>query len=117
MAANLEPWKAGFCSCLSYPGTCCKTCCCGPCMYGWNAEKLDGRSCYLHCLILYCCGPFICCCHKGRRQLLREKYHLQEEPCSDLLVGVPCCMGCVICQEANEMELRGPPPQSSMPNA
>jgi len=53
------------------------------------------------------------CVHKDRRRLLREKYHLAEEPCNDCLTTC-CCGPCAICQEAREMEKRGPPPTQGM---
>lgn len=54
-----------------------------------------------------------CLTHPGRRKLLREKYHLAEEPCNDCCV-VCCCTTLAVCQEAREMEKRGPPPQQGM---
>jgi Cys-rich protein (TIGR01571 family) len=52
--------------------------------------------------------------HPSRRRLLREKYHLAEEPCGDCFAS--CCMCCAMIQEMREMELRGAPTSASMPN-
>jgi len=114
--SNLEPWQASYCGCLADPLTCLKVCLCFPCSYGCNAERLDGSSCFLYGLGMYCCGICSCLWHPQRRRLLREKYHLAEEPCGDCLASCPCCMGCTTCQEAREMDLRGAPTSASMPN-
>jgi len=115
--AKLENWQAGYFGCFSNCGNCLKVCCCPACSYGWNAERLDGSSCYCNCLLFHFCAGCSCCYHPARRRLLREKYHLVEEPCSDCMASFPCCMLCAMCQEANEMELRGAPTSASMPNA
>jgi len=67
-------------------------------------------------MLCYCCGACSCLFHPSRRRLLREKYHLREEPCGDCLASMPCFMCCTMIQEAREMELRGAPTSAAMPN-
>ncbi|CAF0914199.1 unnamed protein product [Didymodactylos carnosus] len=88
-----------------------KTCLCGyfclPCLFGQNAESIDGSSC-VGMGILYCClqGCYACgLLHMGKRQALRAKYNLAEEPAD--LVAACCCGPCAVCQEAREMQSRG----------
>ena len=56
-----------------------------------------------------------CCClvHAGKRTALRARYGLMEDCCNDCCVTCLCPL-CAICQEAREMQVRGPPPTMTM---
>ena len=82
---------------------------CLPCLFGSNAEKIDGTNCIGMCcayLVLsqcYLCGVP----HYITRKKLREKYNLKEdEDCADILTVI-FCSPCGICQEARELKFRG----------
>ncbi len=95
--------------CTKDCGICCYGCCCTPCLFGSNAEKIDGKNCCLMCCayglltnIYLCWVP-----HIYERRALRKKYNLKEDPsCSDLCTTV-FCGPCALCQEAREMKSRG----------
>jgi len=94
--------------CFDDIGTCCCGLWCLPCLFGTNAEKIDGSNCVgmsiLYCVLGYC---YLCWIpHMEKRKKLRQKYFLREEPCNDCLVTA-CCGGCSVCQEARELKARG----------
>jgi len=96
MAQYNEEWKESLFGCFNNMGICLYGCCCLPCLYGRNAEKLDGQSCFGQCCMYYCLSACGCCCliHKSRRELLRTKYHLREDP-SDF-IATCCCAPCML---------------------
>ena len=88
-----------------------------PCVqFALNQEKLDDDSPFLVncCVYLLCLHCYLCCLvHGGRREELRARYGLEEEPCPDYLIT--CFMpSCTLSQEAREMASRGPPPPMTM---
>lgn len=99
----------GLFSCCDDMGVCCFGYWCLPCLFGKNAEKIDGKNCCLMCC-LYGLSSSIYLCwlpHLFERQKLRKKYNLKEDPaCGDILATV-CCGPCAICQEARELQARG----------
>ncbi len=94
--------------CFDDMGTCCYGCWCHPCLFGSNAEQIDGSSCVGMCLLYCLLSPISLCCipHMIKRTIMRQKYHLQEEPCNDCVVST-FCAGCSVCQEARELKARG----------
>ena len=88
-------------------GTCCYGFWCLPCLFGSNAEKIDDSSCVGCCLLYWLASYFHLCClpHMNKREKLRQKYGLQEEPCGDCLVTT-FCSPCANCQEAREIKAR-----------
>ncbi|CAF4153603.1 unnamed protein product, partial [Adineta steineri] len=90
----------------------CKTCCCGlcctPCLFGQNAEKIDNSNCCVWCCTYMCLTDFYLCWvpHYMKRQLLRQKYNIREDPnCNDLLATI-FCSPCALCQEARFLKHR-----------
>jgi Cys-rich protein (TIGR01571 family) len=101
-----------LCGCFNDMPTCCFGFWCHPCLYGINAEKIDGSSCVGSCLV-YCLTSIFHLCwlpHMSKRKTLRMKYRLKEEPCHDCLVTA-FCAGCSVCQEARELKTRGTHPR------
>ena len=95
--------------CFNDMGSCLYGFCCLPCLFGTNAEKVDGTTCvgmccaYMLLTECYLCGlP-----HYVTRKKLREKFNLEEdEQCNDILTVI-FCSPCGICQEARELKSRG----------
>jgi len=108
----MAQWKESWIDCCGNCGICCVTCMCPCIQYGLNAEKLDGSSCVTNALLLMFCGWLPCFVQGPRRKLLRQRYGLQED-CPDFLIHCLCPL-CAICQEAREMQNRGPPPNQTM---
>ena len=94
--------------CFDDVPTCCCGCFCTPCLFGRNAEKIDGSNCCLMC----CAYSILTSCyfcwvpHYMKRDLLRQKYGLREDPCGDLPTTI-CCSPCGLCQEARFLKRRG----------
>ncbi len=98
-----------LCGCTKDCGICCYGCCCTPCLFGSNAEKIDGKSCVLMCCVYGITAHFHLCWlpHIYERRALRQKYNLKEDPsCGDFPTTL-CCGPCALCQEAREMKSRG----------
>lgn len=62
-------------------GSCCYSCWCPCLVYGEDAERLDGSSSIINCLLYFglcweCLFPFA---GAVRRQAMREKYHIDGE--------------------------------------
>ncbi|CAF0907528.1 unnamed protein product [Adineta steineri] len=101
-----QPWNESLFGCFDDCGSCCYGCCCTPCLFGQNAEKIDGSNCCLCCLGYSILSSFYMCWlpHYMKRQALRENYNLVEEPsCGDLPTTI-CCSPCALCQEARFLE-------------
>ncbi|KAK9793177.1 hypothetical protein WJX73_006652 [Symbiochloris irregularis] len=103
---NGNPWKSGLCDCFDD----CGICCFGtflPCvLYGQNAEKITGESCFGHCLTMYLvqalCGCS-CCITGPVRNRLRAQQQLKEDCCGDWCTH--CWLQpCAICQEARQLQ-------------
>ncbi len=90
----------------------CETCLCGyfclPCLFGQNAEKIDNSSCCgMCCVYTILTSCYLCWLpHYFKRENLRRKYNLREDPCNDLPTAL-CCGPCAICQEARFLKRRG----------
>ena len=80
--------------------------CCPPCLYGENAQKIDGSGCCGACCVYSCLAGCDLCwiVHMGKRQALRQRYGLDED-CNDCL-ATAFCPACAICQEARELKFR-----------
>jgi Cys-rich protein (TIGR01571 family) len=96
----------GLFDCFDDCDVCCYGWCCTPCLYGENAEKIDGSSCYGSCFIWWLLYEWDLCClvHMGKREALRNRFGLQED-CNDC-VATTFCASCAICQEARELKFR-----------
>ena len=127
---NVEDWNGQFCDfwlhrkfysifmflyileslfgCFSDMNTCCYGFWCLPCLFGDNAEKIDGSNCIGMCLAYWCLlGCDLCWIpHLMKRKKLREKFNFKQETAKDCLVTA-FCAGCAVCQEARELESRG----------
>jgi len=95
--------------CFDDCGSCIYGCCCTPCLFGSNAEKIDGSNCILMCcaysLLMEC---YLCAVpHYIKRTALRQKYGLGEDPTCGDLPAVICCSPCALCQEARFLKNRG----------
>lgn len=102
----MPAWSTGLCDCFNDCGLCCYGWCCTPCLFGENAEKIDGTNCVAAGLIWYLLTGLGCCCvyHMGKRRTLRQRYGL-EEGCGDCAITT-FCASCAICQEARELKIR-----------
>ncbi len=93
-----DDWEICFCGC-----------CCLPCLFGNNVEKIDNSNCFLMCCAYSVLGSCLLCWvpHFMKRGVLRQKYSLQEDPnCADC-PATCCCGPCAICQEARFLEHPG----------
>jgi Cys-rich protein (TIGR01571 family) len=91
----------------------CDSCCygfwCEPCLFGSNANKIDGSNCICMCLAYTCLADFGMCwlLHYMKRKSLRDKFNLREDPsCGDCLTTL-CCGPCALCQEARFLKQQG----------
>ena len=87
---------------------CCFGCCCFPCLFGANAQRIDGKNCFVMCvvytLLIEC---YLCWVpHFLERQKFRQKYNIKSDNCNDILLTM-CCGPCAMCQETREMNRRG----------
>ncbi|KAK1279555.1 Cell number regulator 5 [Acorus gramineus] len=118
-------WTSGICACCDDMQSCCIGLLCPCYLFGKNAEYLGSGtlvgSCMTHFLLwgllnglcclftegclLGCPGSSVACYAYGYRRALREKYNLQEAPCTDLTTHIFCHM-CAICQEYREIRER-----------
>lgn len=82
--------------------TCLCGTCCAPCLFGQNAEKIDGSNCCLWCCAYSCLTEIYLCGlpHYFKRQALRAKYGLQEDPDVNDIIAAFVCSPCALCQEA-----------------
>mmetsp|Transcript_27483 Transcript_27483/g.74351 ORF Transcript_27483/g.74351 Transcript_27483/m.74351 type:complete len:102 (+) Transcript_27483:85-390(+) len=97
-----KEWSTGLFSC--FDDCMILLCgCCLPChLYGQNADKV-GQSYLLH-FCLYCICPSFACIYGGStRTMVRNKYGLNETPCSDCCVHC-WCSPCAVCQEARQLK-------------
>ncbi|KAL4287884.1 hypothetical protein AHAS_Ahas19G0230800 [Arachis hypogaea] len=121
-------WSAKLCGCGGDAKTCnnhyklyiylcmikCLITCCLPCVtFGQIAEIVDeGKSscasqgCVYGLLMIVSCHWIYSCVY---REKLRKKYGLESEPCCDCCVHF-CCDPCALCQEHQELKLRGHDP-------
>jgi Cys-rich protein (TIGR01571 family) len=95
--------------CFNDLSTCLCGFCCTPCLFGQNAEKTDGSSCFLWCCAYMCLTECYLCWlpHYFKRAELRQRYGLREDPsCGDLFTTI-CCSPCALCQEARFLKRNG----------
>ncbi|CAF1201956.1 unnamed protein product [Rotaria sordida] len=90
----MAAWNSGLFNCFDDCGICLYGYCCAPCLFGENAEKIDGI-------------------HMGKREALRNRYGLEED-CNDCL-ATTFCAPCAICQEARELKYRSAAPGGPTP--
>jgi len=97
----------GICDCFDDCGICCYGCWCTACLYGENAQQIDGSdyddACFTYCFAgrnIFAWIPLT-----DNRRALREKYGLPEEPCDDCTV-MSFCTPCAVCQAARELKIR-----------
>ncbi len=91
----------------------CEICLCGwcftPCLFGQNAEKIDGSNCCLMCCAYSLLSSCYLCWipHCMKRENLREKYGLSQDPnCGDCPAAC-FCGPCALCQEARFLKRTG----------
>ncbi|CAF3169988.1 unnamed protein product [Rotaria socialis] len=107
--AEMNTWNESLFGCCDDFPICCFGCCCTPCLFGSNAEKIDDSSCLGFCCIYWLLAHFYMCWlpHYLKREKLRRIYNLREDAtCSDIPATL-CCGPCALCQEAREMKSRG----------
>jgi len=105
--ANNGEWNEQLFGCCDDLGSCCYGYWCLPCLFGSNTEKIDDSNCVLMCCA-YCCLAQCYLCwipHWLKREKLRNKFGLKEDPCGDCPVTL-FCGPCAVCQEAREMKSR-----------
>ncbi len=97
----------GLFDCCNDCGICCYGWCCAACLYGENAEKIDGSDCCGQCFVWWLLSGWGLCwvVHMGKRETLRRRFGLQED-CNDC-AATAFCATCAICQEARELKFRG----------
>eukprot|EP00937_MAST-01D_sp_MAST-1D-sp2_P002148 g2148.t1 len=111
-------WTSGLFDCCDDLETCCWGTWCTACLYGQNAQKIDGSSCPLCCVCWSLVsqisgGP--CLVAGPKRSKMRAAYALPPtdicccgEEFDDFVVHcLPCTMPCAVCQEARELQVRG----------
>ena len=105
---NLSFFLESLYGCFDDFEICLRGWCCVPCLFGQNAEKIDGSSCFLMCCAYSCLTECYLCWipHYMKRGELRQKYGLQEDPCGDCPTTL-CCGPCALCQEARFLKHRG----------
>jgi len=107
-----QPWKEGFCDCLSDPGTCLLSFCLPCVQYGYNAEAIGDGDCFMRGATLCLCSCIGCIIAGGTRTNIRNKYGLAEDPCNDCCTAW-FCLPCALSQEAREIRIRGGAPGQS----
>ncbi|CAF1395598.1 unnamed protein product [Rotaria sp. Silwood1] len=102
----MAAWNSGLFDCFNDCGICLYGYCCTPCLFGENAERIDGSSCCGSCCLWYLLSGFSLCCliHMSKRRALRNRFSLEED-CNDCL-ATTFCAPCAICQEARELKYR-----------
>ncbi|CAF1302528.1 unnamed protein product [Adineta steineri] len=102
----MNTWNSGLFDCFNDSSICLYGCFCTPCLYGKNAEKIDGSSCCNSGCLWYLMSGWSLCCltHMPKRKALRNRFDLQED-CNDC-VATTFCAPCAICQEARELKSR-----------
>ncbi len=100
----------GVFDCFNDVGICFYGWCCPPCLYGKNAEKIDGSSCCCQACAWCLLAPFGLCCliHTGKRESLRRRYDLPQD--WNDCVATTFFPTCTICQEARELKFRAAAP-------
>jgi len=96
-------WQSGLCDCCSS----CENCLCGsfctPCQVCSNARRL-GDGCFLHCLLMFICGPSLPLCLQ--RGSVRQRNGYSGDACGDCIIAC-CCPCCTSIQIANELDHTG----------
>ena len=98
-------WTVGPFQCLDNRGTCLTGALC-PCYRNYRTAELIGESGVLYCLLS---PPVPLCMAVGTvllRKAFKEHHHIDPHLGEDLMLGI-FCTSCVICQMANELDLRG----------
>ncbi|CAM4824647.1 unnamed protein product [Rotaria magnacalcarata] len=101
-------WYESLFGCFDDFGSCICGWCCTPCLFGENAQKIDNSNCCLWCCAYILLAECYLCWipHYMKRQVLRQKYGLREDPnCGDCPATV-CCGPCALCQEARFLKRR-----------
>ena len=97
----------GIFSCHEDIGTCLYGLCCPCCLFGRNANAIDGSNCFTMACS-YCCLDLCLLCflvHKTKREKLRNEYDLIEEPNDCLATWI--FSYCALCQESRELSAHG----------
>ncbi|UJR19673.1 hypothetical protein I4U23_022808 [Adineta vaga] len=93
MAVNKTEWNQSLFGCMDGCSSCCYGFWCEPCLFGSNANKIDGSNCVCMCLAYTCLAEY--------------QYNLREDPsCGDCLTTF-CCGPCALCQEARFLKQQG----------
>ena len=73
-----------------------------------NAQQIDGSNFCLMCCAYSMLIPFYLFWvpHYMKRDRLRQKYGLREDPCNDCCTTL-CCSPCALCQEARFLKRAG----------
>jgi len=101
--ADQKSWKQGLCNPCGDCGICCCGLFCEPCLVYKNAEGLN-KSGVLYCL-LGCISP--CIPALLLRNEARDQYNIEGSTCGDVTAAL-CCVPCVQCQVAVEIEENQP---------
>ncbi|UJR32435.1 hypothetical protein I4U23_019897 [Adineta vaga] len=109
-------WNESLFGCFDDCGSCLCGWCCTPCLFGKNAEKIDDSNCFLWCCIYMCLSDCACCWypHYVKRQILRQKYDLKEDPCCGDCLATFCFSPCALCQEARFLKRQAGQPNDTM---
>lgn len=104
-----QPWHQPLFNPFQDPVRCLLGYCCGACIYGMTAAKVDGTpdEWIVPALIYYISSAFCLQWYVGQptRSKIRQKYGLEEAPYSDCIshTGL-CCFA--ICQESAEIDFQ-----------
>ncbi|CAF0761730.1 unnamed protein product [Adineta steineri] len=95
-------WNGSLFGCFDDCETCIYGYYCVACLFGQNAEKIDGSNCCFMSFMYYSLGAVFChwIPHYFKRTTLRQKYGLPQDPNCPDCPATAFCSPCAICQEA-----------------
>eukprot|EP01064_Diplonema_japonicum_P003058 TRINITY_DN12014_c0_g2_i1.p1 TRINITY_DN12014_c0_g2~~TRINITY_DN12014_c0_g2_i1.p1 ORF type:complete len:129 (+),score=10.28 TRINITY_DN12014_c0_g2_i1:43-429(+) len=105
-----DAWSSGLFGCFADVNSCGESVLCLPCQAGrqWNAvanREPNNNNLTVCCATMLC--PFSCPIVAALlRKKLRETYLIAGTTSTDILYSF-CCMPCVICHNARELNYRG----------